>query len=194
VLGDSFAYYGWIMSYDGLKLFQTLWIAFFILLVLWSIQSFSMRENISLLILATSAIVVIPLLSYFFFFKAGFGFQSRYVMSAVCSIPIFAVIGNKSNLRIPKNQVSIVLVFTFLVAVAQWLMSGYRFSHGLPFSFLLPDGKPFSMWLDLSGFFLLSILFLYFLFIFKAIAQKALSVEFAAVNREVDDEFAKQKD
>jgi hypothetical protein len=186
VLADSFSYYGWIMSYDGLKLFQTLWIALFILLVFWSIQNFSLRENISLLILSISAIALIPLLSYFFFFKNGYGFQSRYVMSIVCSVPIFSVIGNKMNLKIQRDQHSIVLIFTFLVFVSQWTLTGYRFSHGLPFSLLSLDGKPFNMWLDASQLVLLSFLFAFFILVFKYLAQGVLREEFESDKKVFD--------
>ena len=176
---DSVGYFGWIMSYKGLELIHVTWIGLIILLFLWSLQYFSIRENISLLFTASFSIVLVPLAVYYVVFKAGYGYQARYAMALLSSIPILATIGNVRNLPLPSNQIKILLYFAPIAMISDWLISGLRYSHGIPFQLLSWSGKGFTMWMSSYELIFCTIAFLYYVVTFKAIIRRYSNKEFA---------------
>jgi hypothetical protein len=161
---DSVGYFAWIMSYKGIELIHIFWIGLIILLIAWSLQQSTIRENISLLAWTALASIVIPLSVYYVVFKAGYGYQARYAMAMLCAIPIMATLGTKKNLEISVAQSKIVSIFVPTAYVSDWLISGFRYSHGLPFQFLSwGNGRTFTMWLSKPQILVLLILiFSYF--------------------------------
>jgi hypothetical protein len=160
---DSVGYFGWIMSYRGLEMIHIMWVALIFLLVLWSFQQFTIRENMSLSMMMFASIVIGPLAAYYLVFKAQYGYQARYGMPILCSIPILATVGNQLNLRISKDQLNIVVFFVPLALISEWAISGYRYSHGLPFHLFAWDLQSFTTWLSIWQFVILFSLFMYYL-------------------------------
>ena len=117
-----------------------------------------------------------PLAVYYFVLKGGYGYQARYGMAALCVIPLMATIGNSKNLVIPRNQIQVVLYFVPIAFISDWFISGFRYSHGLPFQVLSWGSKSFSIWLNNGQLFILLICFVYYLFItFKLIRKLTFS-------------------
>jgi hypothetical protein len=161
---DSVGYFGWIMSYRGLELVHIMWVALIFLLVIWSFQQFKINENMSLSMMMFASIVIGPIAAYYLVFKAQYGYQARYGMPILCSIPILATIGNHLNIRIPKDQLNIVAIFVPIALISEWAISGYRYSHGLPFHLLAWDLQSFTTWLSVWQITILIALFSYYLF------------------------------
>jgi hypothetical protein len=170
---DSIGYFAWIMSYKGIELIHILWVALIILLFIWSMQQFSIKENVSLGLITFISTIFMPLAVYYAVFKAGYGYQARYSMAILCSISIFAVIGNSANLRIPKNQIAIVLYFAPLALISDWLISGFRYSHGLPFQLLVWGNRSFSIWLSKPQFLFTILIFVAYLILSKKLIDEA---------------------
>jgi hypothetical protein len=166
------------LDHRGLELVNTFWSVFYYLALFFAIKKASIFARSGIALLFFGAIALIPLFAFKYIFSVGYGYQSRYAMALICSIPIIAAMNSRSNIFdfLDFRKILIWLVpFSF---ISDWIISAYRYSHGLPFKIFTGSGEVYYWWLGKElSLFLVFLLIGYILLSVKLIRSEIKTSE-----------------
>jgi hypothetical protein len=155
------------LDHRGLNLVATAWSTLIYLSIIFALQKSSNASKLGLASLVIGGIAIAPVFAYKYIFHSGFGYQARYGMALICAIPIFTALNRESNIF---NLKQFRKIFLWLMAIAlpsDWIISAYRYSHGLPFQIVFVDLQSFYWWLGTKLTYILVLLIILFVMILR---------------------------
>jgi hypothetical protein len=154
------------LDHRGLNLVAAAWSGLIYLAIIFSIQRTNLWSKIGIFTIVIGATIVSPLAAYQFSGLHEGGYQVRYGMALICSIPIFTALNSVSNLFNIKEFRVIVLWLIPIAMISDWFISWYRYSHGLPFRNFTEGFEKYDSWIgwELRSI-LISLLILFILII-----------------------------
>jgi hypothetical protein len=135
------------LDHRGLELVNTFWSVFFYLTFIFALFRVNWPYKFGLSLALLGGIALAPLLAFHFILGGSYGYQSRYAMAIICSIPIISGLNENSNVFRFFEFRKILVWFIPISLISDWSISVYRFSHGLPFKVFNSEDEFYFWWL-----------------------------------------------